>query len=71
MGGGDEFMRFSELRGEPPLIDGHARRTRGAPVRTIRKRPCATVEQGHRILAQYAEGFEAGRTGRAALRTRR
>ena len=63
MGDGHEFMRFSELGGKkPPLIEGHARRTGRAPVRMIRKRRYATVEQGQRIVVQYPEGFEAGST---------
>ena len=35
MGDGHEFMRFSELGAEPPLIEARARRTRRAPVRMI------------------------------------
>ena len=61
---GHEFMRFSELGDDPPLIDGHARRTRRAPVHMIRKRRCTTVEQRQMIVVQYPEGFEAGSTAR-------
>jgi hypothetical protein len=64
MGDGHEFMRFSELGGEPPLIDGHARRTRRAPVHMIRKIRCVTVGQGQMIVVQYPEGFETGSTAR-------
>ena len=53
MGGGHEFMRFFELGGEPPLIDGHAWRTRRVPVRMIRKRRCTAVGQGQMIMVQY------------------
>ena len=59
---GKEFMRFSELGGEPPLIDGHARRARRAPVHMIRKNRCVTVGQGQMIVVQYPESFEAGST---------
>ena len=62
---GREFMRFSELGAEPPLIDGRARRTGRAQLRMIRKTRCATVEQGQMIVVQYREGFEAGSTARA------
>ena len=33
MGDGHEFMRFSELGGEPPFIDGRARRAIASPAR--------------------------------------
>jgi hypothetical protein len=68
---GHEFMQFSELGGESPLVDGHARRTRRAPVRTIRKRRCAAVGQGQMIVVQYPEGFKTGSTVRAGSRTLR
>ena len=78
MGDGHEFMRFSELGGESPLIDGRARRAiarparrTGGPIRMIRKRRCATVEQGQMIMAQYPEGFEARSTARGSFRTPR
>jgi len=71
MGDGHEFMRFSELGGEPPLIDGHARRTRRAPVRMIRKRRCAVVEQGQMIVVQHPEGFDAGSVARGGSCTPR
>jgi len=66
MGDGHEFVRFFKLGGEPPLIDGRAHRTRHAPVRMIRKRRCAAVGQGQMIVAQYPEGFRAGRTARGS-----
>jgi hypothetical protein len=68
---GHEFMQFSELGGESPLIDGQARRTRRAPVRMIRKRRCATVGQGQMIVVQYPEGFKAGSTARGSSCTHR
>ena len=71
MGDGHEFMRFSELGSEPSLIDGHARQTRRAPVRMIRKRRCAAVGQGQMIVVQYPEGFEEGSTARGGSCTPR
>ena len=69
MGDGHEFMRFSELGGEPPLIDGHARRMRRTPIRMIRKRRCAAVRQGHMIVVQSPEGFETDSTARGGSYT--
>jgi len=71
MGDGHEFMRFSELGGESPLMDGRARRTRRAPVHMIRKRRCVAIGQGQMIVVQYPEGFEAGSTARAGSCTLR
>ena len=71
MGDGHEFMRFPELGGEPPLFDGHARRTKRAPVHMIRKRRCVAIGQGQRIVVQYPEGFEAGNTARGGSCTHR
>jgi hypothetical protein len=71
MGDGHEFMRFSELGGEPPLIAGRARWTRCAPVHMIRKRRCAAVGQGQMIVVQYPEGFETGSTARGGSCTPR
>ena len=71
MGDDHEFMRFSERGGGPVLIEGHARRTRHAPVRMIRKRRCAAVGQGQVIVVQYPEGFEAGSTARGSSCTPR
>ena len=71
MGDGHEFMRFSERGGEPPLFDGHAWRTRRVPVRMIRKRRYATVEQGQMIVVEYPEGFKAGSTARGGSCTHR
>jgi len=39
-------------------MDGRAPRTRRAPVRMIRKRGYAAIEQGQMIVVQYPEGFE-------------
>jgi len=64
---GHECMRFSKLRAEPPLIDGHARRTKRAPVRMIRKRRCAAVGQEQMIVVEYPEGFEARSTARGSF----
>jgi hypothetical protein len=64
MGDGHEFMRFSELGDESPLIEGRARWTRRAPIRMIRKRRCAAPGQGQMIVVQYPESFEAGSTAR-------
>jgi len=71
MGDGHKFMRFSELGGKPPLIEGHARRTGRAPVRMIRKRRYAPIGQGQIIVVQYPEGFEAGSTARGGSCTPR
>ena len=71
MGDGHESLRFSELGGEPSLIDGHAQRTRRALVHMIRERRCAAVGQGQMIVAQYPEGFEAGSTARGGSCTPR
>jgi len=65
MGTVNEFMRFAKLGAEPPLIDGHARRTGRAQLRMIRKRRCAAVGQEQMIVVQYPESFEAGSTARA------
>ena len=67
MGDGHEFMRFSGLGDGPPLIDGHARRTRRAPVRMIRKRRCTAVREGQMIVVQYPESFEAGSSARGSF----
>jgi len=63
---GYEFVRFSELRGKPPLIDGRARRTRGTPVCVVR-RGCWVVEGQEQMIApQCPEGFEPGTTARGS-----
>jgi len=64
MGDGHEFKRLPGLEGEPPLTDSRARRTRLAPVRTIRKRCYAAVGQGQMTVGQYLEGFKAESTAR-------
>ena len=67
IGDGHEFMRFSELGGGPPLIDGHARRTRRAPVCMIRKDRYAALGQGQMIVVEYLERFEARSTAHGSF----
>ena len=64
-------MRFSELKGELPLIDGGAQWMMRAHVRMIRKVRCLPVGQGQTIVMQYPEGFEAGSTARGGSWSRR
>jgi len=71
MGDGHECMRFSELGGESPLIEGRARQARRPPVRMIRKRRSAAVGQGQIIVVQYPGGFKAGSTARGGSCTPR
>ena len=71
MGDGHEFMRFFELEGKSPLIDGHAWRPGRDPNHMIRKRRCAAPGQGQMIVMQYPEGFKAGSTARGSSCTPR
>ena len=49
-------MRFPELKGDLPLIDGCARWMMRAHVRMIRKIRCLSVGQGQMIVMQSLRG---------------